>query len=95
MNQDIVIVSGLPRSGTSMMMKMLETGGLKPLTDNLRVADEHNPKGYYELEAVKKIDENKEWLKDAQGKVVKIISKFLQSLPSIYTYKIIVFYPLQ
>ena len=49
----ITVVSGLPRSGTSMMMKMLEAGGMQILTDNLRTADENNPKGYYEYERVK------------------------------------------
>ena len=52
----ITIVSGLPRSGTSMMMKMLEAGGLPPLTDNIREADDDNPKGYYEFERVKQIE---------------------------------------
>lgn len=90
MNQEtITIVSGLPRSGTSMMMKMLEAGGLEILTDNLRTADEDNPKGYYELEVVKELQSNKEWLKDAQGKVVKVISQLLKDLSPNYTYKII------
>jgi hypothetical protein len=59
----IIVVSGLPRSGTSMMMKMLEAGGLPPLTDNLRIADDDNPKGYYEFERVKKMpDGDISWL---------------------------------
>jgi hypothetical protein len=66
MSQDrITIVSGLPRSGTSMMMKMLEAGGLTPLTDNIRSADEDNPKGYYEFERVKELDKDRDWLPDA------------------------------
>jgi len=90
MQQEIVtIVSGLPRSGTSMMMKILETGGLKVLTDNLRTADEDNPKGYYEFEKVKQLKEDIVWLDDAKGKVVKIISALLKDLPSNYTYKVI------
>lgn len=90
MNKDfVVIVSGLPRSGTSMMMKMLEAGGLQVLTDNIRTADEDNPKGYYEFEAVKELESNKEWLKDARGKVVKIISQLLKQLPPDYHYKIV------
>ena len=69
--QEIVVVSGLPRSGTSMMMKMLEAGGLQPLTDYERSADEDNPKGYYEFERVKKLKESDyTWLPQAQGKVV-------------------------
>ena len=89
MEKFITIVSGLPRSGTSMMMKMLEAGGIEILTDNLRTADEDNPKGYYEFEAVKQLEEDQEWLPDAQGKVVKIISQLLKPLPRDYKYKVI------
>jgi len=92
MNQDpIIIVSGLPRSGTSMMMQMLETGGLEILTDNIRTADQDNPKGYYEFEVVKKLakDENKEWLNGAKGKVVKVISQLLKDLPQEHNYRVI------
>jgi len=86
----ITIVSGLPRSGTSMMMKMLEAGGLPILTDNLREADSDNPKGYYEFERVKKINKgDQEWLENAQGKVVKIISELLKYLPPKYQYKVL------
>jgi len=92
MNQEVItVVSGLPRSGTSMMMKMLEAGGMQPLVDNIRKADEDNPKGYYELEKVKELDksDDKSWLADARGKVVKIISQLLRDLPANYTYKMI------
>jgi len=85
----INIVSGLPRSGTSMMMKMLEAGGLEPLSDNLRVADEDNPKGYYEFERAKKLETNKEWLYLAEGKVVKLISQLLFYLPDARNYKVV------
>jgi hypothetical protein len=85
----ITIVSGLPRSGTSMMMKMLEAGGMPILTDRIRTADEDNPKGYYEFEQVKKIASDQAWLADAEGKVVKMISALLKHLPPTYTYKII------
>jgi hypothetical protein len=86
----ITVVSGLPRSGTSMMMKMLEAGGMQILTDNKRTADENNPKGYYEYERVKKLkDGDVAWVAGAQGKVVKIISALLEHLPGIYQYKII------
>ena len=85
----IAIVSGLPRSGTSMMMKMLEAGGLEVLTDNIREADKDNPKGYYELERVKKLEHDKAWLKDAEGKVVKIISQLLKHLPEDRAYKVV------
>lgn len=88
--QVVTVVSGLPRSGTSMMMKMLEAGGLEPLVDNIRTADEDNPKGYYEFERVKALDKgDTEWLALAEGKVVKIISALLKHLPSEYQYKVI------
>ena len=86
----IVIVSGLPRSGTSMMMKMLAEGGLPILTDEVRAADDDNPNGYFELETVRKLKEgNFAWLKEADGKVVKVISALLENLPQQYSYKII------
>jgi LPS sulfotransferase NodH len=89
-NDSVIIVSGLPRSGTSMMMKVLAAGGLEVLTDNLRSPDENNPKGYYEFERVKKMpDGDLAWVKEARGKVVKIISALLQYLPLEYNYKII------
>ncbi len=85
----ITLVSGLPRSGTSMMMKMLEAGGLGVLIDNIRTADEDNPKGYYEFERVKKIETDKAWLPEARGKVVKMISALLKHLPDGYEYRIV------
>ncbi len=86
----IYIVSGLPRSGTSMMMKMLEAGGLSPLTDNIRTADDDNLQGYYEFERVKAMKNgDTNWVGDAQGKVVKVISALLEHLPSAYSYRII------
>ncbi|NOH01919.1 MAG: sulfotransferase family protein [Chloroflexi bacterium] len=86
----ITVVSGLPRSGTSMMMKMLEAGGMSPLTDNLRAADADNPNGYYEFERVKKLPQgDSAWLADAQGKVVKIVAVFLPYLPPQFDYRII------
>jgi hypothetical protein len=89
-NEDsIVIVSGLPRSGTSMMMQMCEAGGLEPLADHQRQADEDNLKGYYELEQVKRLEKDQSWLPQAKGKVVKVISALLKHLPPEYTYKVI------
>lgn len=87
----IVVVSGLPRSGTSMAMKMLEAGGLSLATDGIRTADEDNPKGYYELERVKDLakDDDKSWLVDQRGKVVKIISYLLRELPPTNNYKVL------
>lgn len=88
-NETVTIVSGLPRSGTSMMMKMLQAGGLEPLTDSIRAADEDNPKGYFEFERVKQIENDKTWLLDARGRVVKLISALLKHLPPSYNYKVI------
>lgn len=86
----ITIVSGLPRSGTSMLMRMLDAGGLPPMTDNLRTADTDNPEGYYEFERVKQLDKgDTAWLATAQGHVVKVISALLQHLPSTYDYQVI------
>ena len=90
MDQELItIVSGLPRSGTSMMMKMLDVGGMPVLIDNLRTADEDNPKGYYEFEHVKQIEHDQAWLDDAQGKVVKMIAALLKHLPPSYRYRIV------
>jgi len=86
----VVVVSGLPRSGTSMMMKMLEAGGLPLLTDNIRTPDEDNPRGYYEFERVKQLPKGDvAWLADAVGRAVKVISALLEHLPPTYQYKII------
>ena len=90
MNPDIItVVSGLPRSGTSMMMRMLEAGGMQLLTDGLREADEDNPKGYYEFEKVRQLGHDRSWLEDAKGKAVKIISDLLRYLPRDCTYGVI------
>ena len=88
--QPIIIVSGLPRSGTSMMMKMLGEGGLPIITDELRLPDSDNPNGYFEFETVRQMSAgNVSWLADAGGKAVKVISALLEHLPSNYSYKII------
>ena len=86
----VVIVSGLPRSGTSMMMKMLAEGGLSIVTDSQREADEDNPNGYFEVEMSKKLKDGEiNWIYDAQGKTVKVISYLLEFLPSDLEYDII------
>ncbi|MGB8648513.1 MAG: sulfotransferase domain-containing protein [Anaerolineae bacterium] len=87
--QVVTIVSGLPRSGTSMMMQMLEAGGIPALKDDIRRPDEDNPKGYYEFERVKQIATDQAWLEDAQGKVVKMVSALLPKLPPTYSYHIV------
>lgn len=85
----IHIVSGLPRTGTSMMMRILHTGGLAALTDNVRQADSDNPKGYFELEKVKQIKQDASWLQEAEGKVFKMVSMLLLDLPTDRDYKIV------
>jgi hypothetical protein len=86
----IVVVSGLPRSGTSLAMSMLEAGGVPILTDGIRTADISNPKGYYEFERVKGLDKgDSAWLTDARGKAVKIISFLLTWLPETHHYQVI------
>ena len=88
-HENITVVSGLPRSGTSMMMQMLRAGGLTCLTDELREADISNPKGYFEFEKVKGLRADNSWLPEAKGKVIKIISHLLSCLPPELNYKII------
>lgn len=86
----VTVVSGLPRSGTSMLMRALEAGGLTVVTDAQRAADEDNPKGYYELERVKQLDKgDTAWIADAQGKVVKVISALLEHLPPGHHYRVL------
>lgn len=88
--ESVIVVSGLPRSGTSMMMRMLDAGGVPILTDHERRADDDNPTGYYEFERVKKLRQgDHEWLSDARGKAVKIISSLLPHLAPGLQYKII------
>lgn len=86
----ILIVSGLPRSGTSLMMSMLAAGGMEVLTDHLRAPDDDNPVGYFELEAVKRLHKgDRSWLERSNGKAVKVISTLLPYLPDGYRYRII------
>jgi hypothetical protein len=89
--EPIVVVSGLPRSGTSMVMKMLEAGGLSMVTDGVRSADEDNPKGYYEDERVKNlhVDEDRAWLRQCRGRAVKVISYLIKTLPPDNNYKVL------
>jgi len=89
--QDFVtVVSGLPRSGTSLMMRMLDAGGLPPVTDGERTADTDNPRGYYELERVKLLPKGDvAWVERARGKAVKVISALMVYLPANYTYRVI------
>ena len=86
---EIIVVSGLPRSGTSLMMQMLERGGVEVVTDNIRTADTDNPRGYYEFEQVKKIKGDASWLPGTRGKALKMVSQLLYELPASERYRII------
>lgn len=87
--KEMIIVSGLPRSGTSMMMQMLESGGHEIFSDKKRQADDNNPRGYFEHEAVKASMKNNSWVADANNKVIKVIAQLLPYLPKNYKYKVI------
>jgi len=89
LDSEIIIVSGLPRSGTSLMMQMLDSGGIEIVTDHLRTADTDNPRGYYEFERVKKIKDDTSWLPETRGKAFKMISQLLYHLPADERYRII------
>lgn len=89
-SKPVVVVSGLPRSGTSLMMNMLQAGGIPVVTDALRIADDDNPKGYFELEQVKQLSKGDvSWVRQAEGQAVKVISALLEHLPPSSTYKIV------
>ena len=85
----ITIVSGLPRSGTSLMMQMLDAGGLPVLSDGERKADTDNPKGYLEWERIKQLPKDPSLIAEAEGKVVKVISQLIVSVPSGHEYRVI------
>jgi hypothetical protein len=89
LDSEIIVVSGLPRSGTSLMMQMLIRGGIPVLTDHVRGADADNPRGYYEFEAVKKTKADPSWLADARGKAVKMVSSLLYDLPDTENFRVI------
>ena len=90
----ITVVSGLPRSGTSLVMQMLEAGGLPPLQDPLdagahRTADQSNPRGYYELDAVRRLRSGAPWIGQAEGRAVKVVAPLLALLPADREYRVV------
>jgi len=87
----VVLVSGLPRSGTSMAMKMLDAGGFEVIQDGIRTADEDNPKGYFEDERVKNLADmdDTSWFRGLRGRVIKVVSSLLQYLPNDNFYKVV------
>ena len=90
--EPVIIVSGLPRSGTSMAMQMLAAADVSVVTDGVREAGEDNPKGYYEDERVKNLHKETQdgaWVREARGKAIKIISFLLKDLPETNNYKVI------
>lgn len=87
--QFVTIVSGLPRSGTSMMMRMLEAGGMPVIADHERKADIDNPRGYYEFEPAKRTKQDPSWLTTANGKAVKMVYQLLYDLPAGYEYRVL------
>jgi hypothetical protein len=89
MSSEIIIVSGLPRSGTSLMMQMLHAGGVHVLTDGERAADTDNPRGYFEFERVKQTKRDQSWLPVARGLAVKMISQLLYDLPATEQYRVL------
>jgi hypothetical protein len=89
--EPITVVSGLPRSGTSMLMKMVEAGGLTVMTDSQRTADVDNPKGYFEFERIKDLEKetDKSYVRQARGKALKVISFLIKDLPADNDYRVI------
>jgi len=85
----VTVVSGLPRSGTSMMMRMLAAGGIEPLVDDERAPDIDNPLGYYEFQRVKTLKQDSSWLAQARGKALKVIYKLVYDLPADVPYRIV------
>ncbi len=89
LDTEVVIVSGLPRSGTSLMMQMLDRGGIPAMTDEIREADTDNPRGYFEFERVKQTKVDPSWLPEARGKAVKMVSSLLYDLPDTESYRVV------
>jgi predicted AlkP superfamily phosphohydrolase/phosphomutase/tetratricopeptide (TPR) repeat protein len=86
---EVILVSGLPRSGTSMMMQMLKAGGMPLFTDNVRIADESNPRGYFEADAVKRLTSHNNWLAECDGQVLKVVAPLVPYLPQNVNYRVI------
>jgi len=87
--QAVTVVTGLPRSGTSMLMQMLLAGGMPVLSDAVRAADVSNPRGYFEFEAVKGTRRDSRWVADAAGKAVKVVHLLVPDLPAGYSYRVL------
>ncbi|MFP6608385.1 MAG: sulfotransferase family protein [Myxococcota bacterium] len=81
MRDFVTVVSGVPRSGTSLMMQMLAAGGLPLLVDEQRPPDEDNPHGYFEYAPVKASARDVAWWGGAAGRAVKVVHALLRHLP--------------
>ncbi|MGA0901105.1 MAG: alkaline phosphatase family protein [Luteolibacter sp.] len=86
---DFILVSGLPRSGTSLMMQILEAAGIPIMTDGKRQADEDNPVSYCEWEELKTLPKNPHLLDKAKGRAIKVVTALLPALPRKHRYKIL------
>ena len=84
-----VVVTGFPRSGTSLMMQILEGAGVDVLTDNKRQPDTNNEKGYFELDAVKNTLVDQQYLAELPGKAVKIVFPLLRFTKPAFPLKVI------
>jgi hypothetical protein len=89
MRDYVTVVTGMPRSGTSLMMHMLDAGGIPALTDGRRPPDEHNPGGYFEYDPVKRLAEDSSWLEAARGRTVKVVYRLLPYLPPQIDYRVV------
>lgn len=89
MGESIVVVSGLPRSGTSLAMQMLASAGLPVYTDQKRQPDFHNPRGYFEHAQVLTLPVDQSWVPQVKGHAVKVIHALIPFLPSNEQYKVI------
>ena len=89
-DEAVQVVAGLPRSGTSMVMQMLVAGGMDPLCDDKREADDSNPRGYLELERVKSLGRDASWLgQQGRGKVTKIVAPLIPALQRNPRYQVV------
>jgi len=88
-DEPIVVVSGLPRSGTSMMMQMMAAAGVPIVTDEERAADENNPKGYFEAESIKALPRRNDWVPASAGRCMKVVAPLVPYLPQGPRYRVI------
>jgi hypothetical protein len=86
---EIVVVAGVPRSGTSLLMQMLAAGGVPLLCDDVRKPDPDNPRGYFELEAARRLARDSSWLDDARGRAVKLVHALVPKLPPRHRYRVL------